>query len=78
MSKAEAEAVDTAGGVSHKAQQSPVPDAGSRPRFRLSLVATGPYIARTVSAQEREAAAAAVVAVVGIAGIAVSRSVPAA
>ena len=39
--------------MSHEARRSRVPPAGNRPRYHLSRVAIGPYIARTASDQER-------------------------
>lgn len=64
---------DSAEGLIRKAHQLRVPAAESRQRSRFSRVATGLYIARTVSPPGREAAAAVAAAVVGIAGTAVSR-----
>jgi hypothetical protein len=43
--------------VNHRARRSRVPAAGSKPRYRLSREATGPYIARTATTPRREAAA---------------------
>jgi hypothetical protein len=56
MSKAEAEAEDTPG-VNRRAQRSRVAHAVSRPQFRLSHEATGPCIARIVTAPEEKIAA---------------------
>ena len=53
--------------MNRKARQSRVPPAGNRPRYRLSRVAAGPYIARIASGPERETRA-----VGEIAGAAVS------
>jgi hypothetical protein len=52
--------------VNRKVRRLHVPRAGSRPRCRLSLAVTGPYIARIASDPERRTAAAEEVVAIAV------------